>query len=772
MNDQNIWTEEVLAGQWPDAMAEVTARRRLAFVIDGFDEMGAACRNGFLSCLHALEERSESAQPKFKLLLLSREDPELELQLGQLGFENYTITSGNTIGDIQSTVTTGLNTIWKALGVRKNPDEACRKEICETIAQRSNGMHLWAALVVEYLSRVHAGNESELLDLVKELPQDIGGLYESILHDVFSRKRFVPFIRQVLLWAMFQRWRLKTAEFNIAQALGLAIDKHRGRILTHEDLEEFLEENIKIKVDLYCGHLVKFQGGRLEWVHGSLMSYLMREGGRFILPGFGLEKHPSHAAIAHACIVYLNMTYFDDSGVPLQPGRMDLWESKVRKRVREHRFVRYAALNWYEHLGDAGGAWPAHSVHSLLWREQLLNVEDEHAKSWAEVWWFFMRGPSEDYPDECPAGLIATHGKTALHQDQPSMLLGAGVEIPQEEALGPEVWTPVSEPMTPLSEIISPPLPAETPFSEVESPILNIGGSLDSEVSLLTVKERESMPSTSSPTEPPRIRESLIAAKQPNGDINTQQPQERLEVEGARSRTPEEIPNSIFNMKRMSSKGDVPGDTPAYGSQPEKKRLIEKLPERETPQETQAERRVEQENLPPQRDTQRAVLQSPMKPFPQTPREEKPEVALQPRKQLSHAEVGPENPVPRPEPSTIHAAATAERPPLKRNPPRSGPPYIASSQRPSPEKVISREIQIEEKIRIIPEPAPPPPEQGRGSMLYEEVIIETGIEKRVKTKTAGWRARMKDAAKALGKAGKVLGVYTPFVVLPPYLGYI
>ncbi|EJT69627.1 hypothetical protein GGTG_12511 [Gaeumannomyces tritici R3-111a-1] len=46
-----------------------------------------------------------------------------------------------------------------------------------------------------------------------------------------------------------------------------------------------------------------------------------------------------------ACIVYLNMEYFADSGEPREPDGMGLWESKVRRRVRQYPFVRYAALN-------------------------------------------------------------------------------------------------------------------------------------------------------------------------------------------------------------------------------------------------------------------------------------------------------------------------------------------------------------------------------------------------------------------------------------------
>ncbi|KLU86522.1 hypothetical protein MAPG_05534 [Magnaporthiopsis poae ATCC 64411] len=427
-NDQNIWSGEFVTDLWAAAMAEVTAHRPLAFVIDGFDEMEEACRIEFLACLRDLETKSGSAGSRFKLLLLSRgEDLKLEAELSRLGFVSLMVTFKGTMEDIRRTVVAGLDIVWRNLG-EDAPDEARQREIYDIITQKSEGVYLWAALVVQYLGRIRVRNGADLLVKITRLPRDIKGLYGKMLEHVFSRKRFVPFAKQVLMWVLLQRSRLKTAEFNFAQALGLAMDKHEGpTVPTHKDLQEFLEDNVEIKVDHCCGHLVKFQGGRLEWVHGSLLMYLLDRGDEgSTLTGLGLEKDPSQAAMAQACIVYLNMEYFADSGTPREPGRMGLWESKVRRRVREHPFVRYAALNWRQHLENAGAAaWRAHSgdperhARSMRWREQLLDAESEHAKSWSEVWWFFTRGPSERYPDGCLAALAAAHREAAPGLDEP-----------------------------------------------------------------------------------------------------------------------------------------------------------------------------------------------------------------------------------------------------------------------------------------------------------------------------------------------------------------
>ncbi|KAL8387012.1 hypothetical protein RB595_010224 [Gaeumannomyces hyphopodioides] len=475
-SNQSPWSEESVVGLWADTMAEVTARRSLAFVIDGFDEMDEQCRAGFLVCLGDLETKSGSAGPKFKLLLLSREDPKLEAELSSFGFVSRMATSKDTKEDVNRTVVAGLATVWGTLwgAAGKNPDDARRKEIYDTVTRRSEGVYLWATLVVQYLCRIRVNNGADLLGKIKGLPYDIEELYGKMLEQVFSRERFVLFAKQVLMWAMSQRWRLKAAEFNFAQALGLAIGKQKGpTVPTHEDLQEFLEDNIEIKVDHCCGHLVKFQGRRLEWAHGSLLLYLLDRGDEgYILAGLGFEKRASQAAVAQACIAYLNMEYFADAGAPREPGRMDLWESKVRRRVREHPFVRYAALNWRGHLEDAGAAaWRAHSgtpeshARSMRWREQLLSAESEHAKSWSEVWWFFTRGPSEDYPDGCLAALAASHREAAPDLDKLSTAPPeeAGAKT-QEEALdsGDATSSPQAVPPSPEAALV---IPKVTPSS-------------------------------------------------------------------------------------------------------------------------------------------------------------------------------------------------------------------------------------------------------------------------------------------------------------------
>jgi len=58
-------------------------------------------------------------------------------------------------------------------------------------------------------------------------------------------------------------------------------------------------------------------------------------------------------------------------------------------------------------MTKASPAWPGANAKAALDRmKRLVDGTTEHAKSWAEVWWFCTRGPTVAYPSTCPAALI------------------------------------------------------------------------------------------------------------------------------------------------------------------------------------------------------------------------------------------------------------------------------------------------------------------------------------------------------------------------------
>lgn len=217
---QEIWTEDTLRDIWPGTMVEVTARRDLVLIIDGFDELPRESQEAFLDCLEKFEKESRDPK-KFRLLVLSREGHGLEsLPTRPIGgFEKYTVKPEDTRKDILKTVKEGMNYIWnRVVGTTAYLD---REETCETIVERSKGMYLWATLVVEELNRTRIINEIQIQRIIESAPQDITGLYGYILERMCEKQDRLSFIKQALLWAVSRQEGLKAADFNIGKALGM-----------------------------------------------------------------------------------------------------------------------------------------------------------------------------------------------------------------------------------------------------------------------------------------------------------------------------------------------------------------------------------------------------------------------------------------------------------------------------------------------------------------------------------------------------------------------
>jgi hypothetical protein len=436
----DIWTRDILLSIWVDAMAEAVARRPLTLVVDGLDEMGMDCQEMFFDCLDRLpnktrevfekleEAESDTALPTLRFLVLSRGESHIGARLGQLGFKTYGIQVNDTQEDIRRTVSAGLSFLEGS-----GRGGTTRLEgICNRIADDSNGSYLWANLVVEELKRTRKTSREQILSALDGyLPSDVDKLYAHALHELRNTPKSGAFVRQVLQWALFQQESLKLAEFQIADALAKATTRHPNQAVTPETLAPCLDDNIKPRVDFHCGHLVKFQDGRLTLAHHTLKRYLSTQTSADPSSSeFFLDPETCHATLANLCMSYLTMPVFSDSGPPQDyTTPTSSWESKVRRRVKTYPFVRYAALYWYKHLAAAGPAWPAPEItlpsnasqelfmynpspssrEDQLKRKFLLEDDkSEYARCWTEVWWFFVRGiPERDRgkgPLEGPEG--------------------------------------------------------------------------------------------------------------------------------------------------------------------------------------------------------------------------------------------------------------------------------------------------------------------------------------------------------------------------------
>jgi hypothetical protein len=415
--ERDLWAGDTLKSAWPGIMAEMTEKHTIAVVIDGFDELDEESRGSFLDCLQSLRGQSKNPE-NLRLLFLSRELDELDIAPAhQTVFQRYSIGLAESGGDVSRTIDEAIDRLWRSR--RFTPGEF-REKIRNQIHLRSDGSYLWAALLSRDLDRNRTiTSPAHVETIIQDLPPEahtVPGLYDYILDRLAAiPRRDVPaIVRQALIWASVQREGLKPAEFNVAQAIGRAMEDHKGGKITKDMLNQYLDEKIAMTLDFHCGHIVKFQDGRLELVHGSLREHIMKSGIRIGGPGpqrlapGGTIADCLHAELARTCVTYLTMAPFRDSGPRPDTTTPHAWEAKVRTRLDQQQFSRYASLHWNQHIREAGMSWRSENSAARNAQRLLKDGSTEYARCWTEIWWLLRLWPTIRFPSVsvCPVADI------------------------------------------------------------------------------------------------------------------------------------------------------------------------------------------------------------------------------------------------------------------------------------------------------------------------------------------------------------------------------
>jgi len=469
--DKVIWTTDTLGDLWPRVIAEATKTSPLTVVIDGFDEIDDMDQDEFFSCFKKYESQFPESQ-NLRLLILSRQC--LSLFRYAKEFNQYEMKAEDTWEDIYTTVKAQLSRFADYVGYTPELQE----RVCREIADGARGMYLWATVMVAELEHT-LPTQYDLKQQLESLPKELAELYDSILGRISKKGKFGPIVKIVLSWVAFQQELLKTDELGAGLALSRAQARPaQGRRATptidDEILQKFKLPNVKPTVFRLCGQLVKFSAGNVELVHRSLAEYLMtptatlekQHGNKINIPHhkeFYMDKEKSHATLGSLCVAYLVMSYFNDSGERFQSsndGRAR-WEQKVRQRMKNHEFARYAALCWSKHLKDSGTSLPEKDG-----QRKLENPTTPHAICWTEVWWLARRWPRLDYPaDNLDISDILFHNPLSSPRDPPQ---------PRPQSIPPPETSLAS--LGPAQGTVPPPPLSNTPVPSPGPPLRHSPG--------------------------------------------------------------------------------------------------------------------------------------------------------------------------------------------------------------------------------------------------------------------------------------------------------
>jgi WD40 repeat protein len=256
-----------------EAIFKINLERPQYWVIDALDECNDAMK------LFPLLLRREYKYD-LKILLTSRGPwPDFERQFARLGGDGITdtIPLEGTAHDIRLFFERHMEEI------PVGPDEKWR--LVEELTSKSAGCFLWARSVWQELRLVHT--ETQLREVIQELPVEMGLLYERILGEMSRSVRDTRLTKALLVWA-------------VCAVRPLHISELDGFIKIDTDMSV---SNLGQAVHRLCGQLLQVdKNGHVQLVHETLRTALT-DGSS--VSEFAISKEEGNRRLAFVCLKYL-----------------------------------------------------------------------------------------------------------------------------------------------------------------------------------------------------------------------------------------------------------------------------------------------------------------------------------------------------------------------------------------------------------------------------------------------------------------------------------
>ena len=365
---------KILLQQWPAFL-----------VIDGVDECSDS--TDFLRNLWAILNESDC-----KILLLSR--PNLEFPHSYQTHSGLTdswqihLNRSQNTEAIRSCLRYDLNVLTSLSLFSRNIDDGLVAEL----AQRSNGMFLWAKLLVNYLECPALTRRERMVVLEDaNLLEGLETLYNTILNTLercYARQKQVA--ADLFKWMTFSLYPMGSEELHVA----LAVVPGEPTLDHH-----LLGDWPRCIRQITCALVDVDPQGQVNFIHLSLKEFLERS--PFCNWTFSLRnKRPIHERIAKRCLSYLKYDIPErplrrlDRSISLETGITSCGvEACLEERLtpvenravllKKYPFLQYAAFCWATHLARTLSL-PDISWHAPSSREHDRHLKRNHSSALSE----------------------------------------------------------------------------------------------------------------------------------------------------------------------------------------------------------------------------------------------------------------------------------------------------------------------------------------------------------------------------------------------------
>ena len=345
--------------------------------IDGIDECIDDDHSMFIAIQKTLEEC-----PMLRILLLARPYV-FQAYLGTFSFAAIDITSVMLSQDIEAFIN---DEIAKS-EILSVPE--CRKNVYETLKDRSDGMFLWVRLMVDDLKK--SSSKSELSERLQNLPCGLEKAYQLLFIRLSQKldKYEIGLVKNILAFTSTSCRPLRFEEFRYAQAMYC-----RSLEAVAQPLEEYILLWPPQRVLDITEGLVSVTDGVLRLIHSSVRDFLVRPEVQWVsepdraLLGFRIDIEQTHRLLAWLCLDYIRFEK-DERRV------LKCSTPQSTQALREdYPFLGYSTSYAFFHLNRSGPPCAItlakvqtvmESTQSILWIEHFAHLLFEDITLFSQV---------------------------------------------------------------------------------------------------------------------------------------------------------------------------------------------------------------------------------------------------------------------------------------------------------------------------------------------------------------------------------------------------
>ncbi|KAI9761527.1 MAG: hypothetical protein M1840_001790 [Geoglossum simile] len=341
LNDFKVQGEELISVSSLNAlwrifttMLQNSGPQAVLCVLDGLDECEEGSLELFLKKLKDFFSTGNAPSTEnFKLLVVSRDRPTcIESQL--CGFDRIRLDP-----DFNDKVNNDIG-IYISSKVRELAEEGrlsrkALERVGQSLKNGAEGTFLWVGFVADQLK---GKTESEVYEILKDLPFGLDGIYKRMLRQIEDKRR--ESVALILQWVVLSRRPLTLTELAVATNTEGSDNQSR---------EDMMKDRLES-----CGLLLRVDNNGVNLVHQSAKDYLQRdEPYDRDLEIYRVKKTEAHLVVAKICFKYIQKEPFSNSSMKLQRNERSAEVSSV---LQEYPLLEYATLYWPEHSRYASDA--------------------------------------------------------------------------------------------------------------------------------------------------------------------------------------------------------------------------------------------------------------------------------------------------------------------------------------------------------------------------------------------------------------------------------